>query len=167
MSPGSTAPNVIHFAGFRFDPVTAQLSRDTRTIPLEPQPAMVLAHFLSSPNRIVTRQELARALWGSETHVSYDDGLNYCIRQIRVALGDDVKQPRFIVTVPRRGYRFIAPVAESDAARLARVPTFGLPAYLVVVALAVVTLTIAAESRPNNHHEIAISILRAIHNVIF
>jgi TolB-like protein len=76
---------------------------------LQPQPARVLALLAAAPGRLVTREELRQHVWGSGTFVDFDQGLNWCIRRIREALEDDAAAPRYIQTVPRRGYRFIAP----------------------------------------------------------
>ena len=153
----------LRFADFAFDSACGQLRRNGRVVPLERQPALVLARLASSAGRVVTRDDLAATLWGTSTHVNFDDGLNYCIRQIRAALGDDSKSPRFIATVPRRGYKFIAIVtaAPEHAPGPARAATLaaGLAAALVLIAV--------AESRPNNHHQIAVAIARTLHDAIF
>jgi DNA-binding winged helix-turn-helix (wHTH) protein len=154
----------VRFGDFRFVPHTGELTANGAAIPLEYQPAVVLATLLASPGRLVTRAELAAAIWTNGTHVNFDDGLNYCIRQIRAALGDDPKSPRFIETVPRRGYRFVAPVVV-HAQRQSDVWWPRLAAAAVLVTL--VGLTALAEARPNNHHEIAIAVLRSVHDLIY
>lgn len=78
---------------------------------LQYQPLLVLRALASQAGRVVTREELRAAVWPSETHVDFEHGLNYCVRQLRAALGDDSRTPRFIETIPRRGYRLIARVA--------------------------------------------------------
>jgi DNA-binding winged helix-turn-helix (wHTH) protein len=80
-------------------------------VKLQSQPARVLAVLLAHAGEIVTRDRLQHELWGSDTHVDFDRGLNYCIAQIRSALGDSAESPRYIETIPKQGYRFIAPVA--------------------------------------------------------
>jgi DNA-binding winged helix-turn-helix (wHTH) protein/TolB-like protein len=99
------------FSTFRFEPGSRELHRDGRVVRLEPQPARALARLLATPGEVVTREELRAAIWGDETHVDYDRGLAYCIGQVRSALGDSAEQPRFVQTLPRRGFRFIAPVS--------------------------------------------------------
>jgi DNA-binding winged helix-turn-helix (wHTH) protein/TolB-like protein len=79
-------------------------------IRLQAQPAMVLSHLLAYSGEIVSREELRHAIWGDDTFVDFERGLNVCIAQIRSALGDESTSPRFIRTVPRRGYQFIHPV---------------------------------------------------------
>lgn len=104
------------FSSFRFDAGSLELHREGRVVRLEPQPARALALLLARPGELVTREDLRAAIWGEETHVDYDRGLAYCLGQIRAALGDSADQPRFVQTLPRRGFRFIAPVA-TDAGR--------------------------------------------------
>jgi DNA-binding winged helix-turn-helix (wHTH) protein/TolB-like protein len=79
-------------------------------IRLQAQPAMVLSHLLAYSGEIVSREELRHAIWGDDTFVDFERGLNVCIAQIRSALSDESTSPRFIRTVPRRGYQFIHPV---------------------------------------------------------
>jgi DNA-binding winged helix-turn-helix (wHTH) protein len=154
----------LQFGEFRFIPGTGELTRRGEAIPLEHQPALVLATLLAAGGRLVSRRELADAIWTDGTHVNFDDGLNYCVRQIRAALGDDPKAPRFIETVPRRGYRFIAAVAASAATS----PFMSRRrAAAAAVAVAVFALALVIESRPNNHHEMAVSLARAVHDLIF
>ncbi len=103
---------MIHAFGiFAFDDATLELTREGRRIALEPQPARALARLLASAGELVTRDELRAAIWGADTHVDYDRGLAYCIGQVRTALGDSGDNPRFVQTLPKRGFRFVAPVA--------------------------------------------------------
>lgn len=99
------------FSTFTFTPGSLELTRDGRSVRLEPQPARALALLVSRAGEVVTRDELRQAIWGEETHVDYDRGLAYCIGQVRTALGDSADQPRFVQTLPKRGFRFLAPVA--------------------------------------------------------
>ena len=103
------------FGTFEFDTDSGELRKNGRGIALEPQPARALALLLSRPGEIVSRDELREAVWGSETHVDFDRGIAYCVSQVRTALGDSGENPRFVLTVPKHGFRFIAPVT-SDAA---------------------------------------------------
>ena len=106
----------IRFGLFELDPATGDLRREGRPVRLQPQPARVLALLASRPGEVVTREELRQQIWNDGTFVDFERGLNFCISQIRTALNDSADSPRFIETLPRRGYRFIAPVV-SDAAR--------------------------------------------------
>lgn len=100
------SPEVLRFAEFVFDPSTGELQGPQGTRRLQPQPAQVLLALASRPGALVTREELKRLLWPA-TVVEEDAGLNYCVRQVRAALGDEGDAPRFIETLPRRGYRFL------------------------------------------------------------
>jgi DNA-binding winged helix-turn-helix (wHTH) protein/tetratricopeptide (TPR) repeat protein len=104
---------LLFFPPFRLDPVNEQLWRGKRTVSLKPKTFAVLRHLVEQAGRLVTKDELLDALW-ADVHVG-DAVLKVCLREIRAALGDDAKAPRFIETVHRRGYRFIAPVAASAA----------------------------------------------------
>jgi DNA-binding winged helix-turn-helix (wHTH) protein len=154
----------LRFGAFRFTPQTGELTSGGAVIPLEPQPARVLAAMLAAPGRLVTRRELAAAIWQDGTHVEFDDGLNYCIRQVRAALGDDPKAPLFVETLPRRGYRFIAPVTARENRR---VPLWRRRLTAAAALMAVAGLTAIVEARPNNHHEIALSVVRSLHDLIY
>jgi DNA-binding winged helix-turn-helix (wHTH) protein/TolB-like protein len=105
----------VRFGLFHFDPATGELSREGTPIRLQPQPARVLALLLERPGEIVSREDLRRHVWGNETFVDFERGLNFCIAQIRSALGDSADSPRYVETVPKRGYRFIAPATSTSS----------------------------------------------------
>ena len=98
------------FGPFTFDPEGGELSRDGYRVRLQPQPALVLAILTDQPGKLVLREEIYRAVWGEDTHVDFEQSLNYCIRQIRAALRDDATDPKYLETIPKRGYRFLASV---------------------------------------------------------
>src|SRR6478736_7534477 len=98
------------FGVFAFDDRTLTLRRSDRPVPIEPQPARALALLLERAGAIVTRDDLRAHLWDAGTHVDFDRGLAYCIGELRAALGDSAENPRFVQTLPRRGFTFIAPV---------------------------------------------------------
>jgi DNA-binding winged helix-turn-helix (wHTH) protein/tetratricopeptide (TPR) repeat protein len=98
------------FGVFEFDDHTLELSRNGRPVPLRPQPLKLLATLLARPGTLISRDDLQRALWDGDTFVDFEQGVNHAIRELRAALGDTAESPRFIQTLPRRGYRFIAPV---------------------------------------------------------
>jgi TolB-like protein/DNA-binding winged helix-turn-helix (wHTH) protein/Tfp pilus assembly protein PilF len=109
----------VRFGDFQLDLRTAELRRDRTLIKLQPQPAKVLVLLVRRAGETISRQELAEQVWGTETFVDFEQGLNFAIRQIRAALEDERDHPQFLETVPKRGYRFIAPVEhtpEGDAA---------------------------------------------------
>lgn len=122
------------FSNFDFEHDALELRRDGRVVRLEPQPARALAVLLARAGEVVTRDELRTAIWGGDTHVDYDRGLAYCIGQVRTALGDSAEQPRFVQTLPRRGFRFIAPVARPSGAA-ASTDTGPAPAIVEVAAV--------------------------------
>lgn len=103
------------FGVFTFDDRTLTLRRSDRPVPIEPQPARALALLLERAGSIVTRDDLRAHLWDAGTHVDFDRGLAYCIGELRAALGDSAENPRFVQTLPRRGFTFIAPVTREQA----------------------------------------------------
>jgi DNA-binding winged helix-turn-helix (wHTH) protein len=105
------------FGEFRFQPATGELFRQGEPVELQNQPARVLDMLTRRPGELLTREEIRDALWGSGTHVDFDRSLNYCIRRIRAALDDSPRSPRYLETLPRRGYRFLAPVTRDEAER--------------------------------------------------
>ena len=98
------------FGIFEFESISGELRKSGRAVSLEPQPARALALLLARADQLVTRDELKDAIWEKDTHVDFDRGLAYCVSQIRTALGDAGESPRFIQTIPKKGYKFIAPL---------------------------------------------------------
>jgi len=105
------------FGLFEFESASGELRREGEPVRLEAQPAQVLRMLLAHAGDVVTREELQRAVWGADTFVDFDRGLNYCIAQIRAALQDSAQSPLFVRTLPKRGYQFIAPVSAVDASQ--------------------------------------------------
>ncbi|MGB8065268.1 MAG: winged helix-turn-helix domain-containing protein [Candidatus Sulfotelmatobacter sp.] len=95
---------------FEIDFGSGEVHKEGRKVQLQEQPFRVLAILLECPGEVVTREQLQKRLWSADTYVGFDEGLNTAIRKLRVAFGDSAENPRFIETVSRRGYRFIAPV---------------------------------------------------------
>lgn len=104
------------FHDFEFDEDAGVLRHAGVEVRLQRQPCRVLAHFLAHPARTISRAELVHHVWPNDHHVNFDQGLNYCVRQVRRALGDDATAPRFVETVPQAGYRWIATVQYGAAA---------------------------------------------------
>ena len=102
--------DTIRFGNFELDTRVGELRQDGRTVKLQPQPTKVLVLLAQRAGQVVTREELQAAVWG-DTVVDFDNGLNWSVRKIRETLGDDPLNPAFIETVPRKGYRFVAPVS--------------------------------------------------------
>jgi len=101
---------IYRFGVFEFDPAAGELRKGGRTVAIEPQPAKALALLVARAGEVVGRDDLRDAVWGAGTHVDFDRGLAYCLSQIRAALGDSGENPRFVQTLPKKGYKFIAPV---------------------------------------------------------
>jgi DNA-binding winged helix-turn-helix (wHTH) protein/Tfp pilus assembly protein PilF len=101
----------VRFGPFDVDLRSGQLYKHGIRLKLQDQPFQVLALLLEHPGDLVTREELRQKLWPADTFVDFDTGLNNAIKKLRDALGDSAEKPRYIETLPRRGYRFIAPVA--------------------------------------------------------
>lgn len=111
---GSTT-RLIRFGVFEADLVTGELRRDGTKIRVQEQPFQVLAVLLERPGELVTRDELQKRLWPADTFVDFDHSLNTAVNKLREALADTAANPRFVQTVARRGYRFIAPVVRVEA----------------------------------------------------
>ena len=111
MSEASEAtPDVIRFSVFELNLRSGELRKAGTRINLQGQSLQTLALLLERPGELVTRDELRHRLWPKDTFVDFDHGLNAVINRLRDSLGDSADTPRFVETVPRRGYRFIAPV---------------------------------------------------------
>ena len=130
----------IRFGPYALDARSGELRRDGEVVPIAPQPLRLLLALASRPGEVVTRDELRREVWGDATFVDFERGLNFCVLQVRTALGDDAKHPSYIETLPRRGYRFVAPVA---VAQPPRDTGFGVRWLVAVAALLVVVAAIA------------------------
>ena len=101
---------VVRFGAFELNTRTGELSKNGRRLPLSPQPARLLYLLTSRAGDLLTRDEIRRHLWADQVFVDFELGLNSCLAHLRTILGDRARAPRYIETLPRRGYRFIAPV---------------------------------------------------------
>src|SRR5881397_1754885 len=101
---------ILRFGLFEIDVEAEQLRKSGRTIRLQPQPFKLLRLLVGEAGRLVTREEIRAALWTGDTFVDFDQGVNFAIKQVREALDDVAERPVYIQTVPKRGYRFLAPV---------------------------------------------------------
>jgi len=107
--------NLVRFGAFELNLHTGELRKGGVRINLSDQPFQVLKTLLDRPGELVTRDDLRERLWSAETFVDFEHGLNAAVRRLREALGDSADVPRFIETLPRRGYRFVAPVIHPPA----------------------------------------------------
>jgi DNA-binding winged helix-turn-helix (wHTH) protein/tetratricopeptide (TPR) repeat protein len=114
-------PTVLRFGAFELNSSSGELRQRGDVIKLAPQPFKVLELLTRRRGEIVTRHEIRDYVWSGDTFVDFEQGLNFCIRQIREVLGDTADAPRFIETLPRRGYRFLMPVTGSETAQPVRV----------------------------------------------
>jgi DNA-binding winged helix-turn-helix (wHTH) protein/tetratricopeptide (TPR) repeat protein len=145
MQQGRPAGRIVRFGSFEADFGEGKLTKGGIRIRVQDQPLQILALLLEHPGQLVTREEIRQRLWSCDTFVEFDDALNTAVRKLRAALNDSADNPRFLETVPRRGYRFIAPVAwmqEPQAAapvryRIGRRPYLWSAAALIVAAAAV------------------------------
>jgi len=106
-------PRSVRFGVFEFDPRSGELRKQGRRIRLEGQPVQVLIKLLERPGDLITREDLRKELWPADTFVNFEQSLNAAVKRLRQALGDAPANPRFIETLARRGYRFIAPVSSA------------------------------------------------------
>lgn len=109
------SPRQLGFGEFKLDLHTAELSTDGHKSALSDKPFQLLIALLERPGQLVTREELKQRLWNSDTFVDFDLSLNKTVNRLREALGDSSEQPRFIETLPRRGYRFVAELVPVEA----------------------------------------------------
>src|SRR6185503_20306663 len=111
--PDSTPRGSIRFGAFELDPTSGELLKRGVRFRLRDKPLQVLLALLERPGETVTRKELQERLWPGGTFVEFENGLNNAVSRLRDALGDSADNPRYIETLPRRGYRFIAPLEPS------------------------------------------------------
>src|SRR6266516_324709 len=145
------APRLVRFGAFEVDLRAGELRKDGAKLKLTGQPFHVLTILLEQPGVVVTREELQKRLW-PETFVDVDHNLNTAINKIREVLGDSAENPRFVETLSRRGYRFVAPVnggvpipklAEAEVP-IDRPQTTGRPLSYVLVAIVTTLVTAGA-----------------------
>src|SRR5215467_3492561 len=112
-SPQAKDPHRQRFDNYEVDSRAGELRKHGYRVPLEDRPFRALEILLKHAPDVVTREELKQELWPADVFVDFDHGLNKAIGKVRRALNDNAEQPRFIETVGRRGYRFIAPISPS------------------------------------------------------
>lgn len=110
---------LLRFDQFQLDVTTGELRKSGAPVKLPPQPARVLVLLARNAGRLVTREDIQREVWRTDTFVDFEQGLNYCLKEIRAALGDDARAPKFIETLPKRGYRFLASIDRAAAPAVA------------------------------------------------
>jgi len=136
----SMSASIVRFSSFELDTTTGELRRDGRLVKLQPQPMKFLVLLVQRAGEVGTRDDLRAAVWSSDTVVDYENGLNWSVRKIREALGDDPVSPKFIETLPKKGYRFVAMaitpardvIAPAEARRFMRLPALAVTAILTL-----------------------------------
>ncbi len=113
---------VAHFGAFQMRIDTGELFKNGRRLAIQERPFCVLAVLVEQPGEMVTREELRRRVWPAETFVEFDQGLNVAVHKLRATLADSAEKPRYVETLPGRGYRFIAQVSRDDVASPAPKP---------------------------------------------
>src|ERR1700751_1949272 len=106
---------VFRFGVFEVDAATGELRKQGLRIRLQEQPAQILLMLLNRAGEVVSREEISRELWPPDTFVDFDQSLGTAVRKLRQALGDDAETPRYIETIPKHGFRFVAPVERVSA----------------------------------------------------
>src|SRR5581483_1762283 len=127
MLPNESQTNseIVRFAEFEADLRTGELRRDGRLLRVQGKPFQVLIALLVHPGELVTREELRQSLWPADTFVDFEHGLNTAINKVREVLRDSASNPRFIETLPRRGYRFIGTVSNDSEPMIQHTATGG------------------------------------------
>jgi eukaryotic-like serine/threonine-protein kinase len=141
MQTNGSAGRFVRFGSFEADLQEGALTKMGIRIRLQEQPFRILALLLERSGQLVTREEIRQTLWSPDTFVGFDDALNTAVRKLREALNDSADNPRFLETVPRRGYRFVAPVAwpaetqgvAPTKSRVRRYPYLWLAAAVIVI----------------------------------
>jgi DNA-binding winged helix-turn-helix (wHTH) protein len=105
--------NPVRFGAFEIDRDAGQLTRSGRRVHLAPQALRLLLLLIDKQGNLATREEIRAALWSGDTFVEVDSAVNACVSQIRTVLGDKPTAPPFVETIPRRGYRFVAPLSDA------------------------------------------------------
>ena len=110
----SLTPSILRFGVFELDPGAGQLYRNGRLVRMQPKPFKLLCLLAYRSGMLVTREEIQSELWSSDTFVDFEQGVNFAVKQVRDALGEGADRPLYIQTVPKRGYRFLAPVERAS-----------------------------------------------------
>ena len=110
----ASRPSVVRFGVFQLDAQSGQLLKNGRVVRLKPQPFKLLQLLVSRAGEVVTREEIRQALWPADTFVDFEQGVNSAIKQVRDALNEDAERPLYVETVPKRGYRFTAPIEDAS-----------------------------------------------------
>src|SRR6266705_3030297 len=144
MALETRAPEIVRFGVFEVDLRAGELRKQGKRIRLQEQPLQVLAVLLQRSGEVVTREELRSQIWLQDTFVDFDNSLNTAINKLREALGDSADNPRYVETLPRRGYRFLAPVTSDGLRKPAPHAAVRKPVLLGAVSLLLLVAATAA-----------------------
>jgi len=164
MGVPANSSRIVRTGLFEIDLASGDVRKEGRRVPLQEQPFRVLATLLDRHGEVVTREELRAKIWPTDTFVAFDEGINTAIRKLRVAFGDSAENPRFIETLPRRGYRFIAPVASAVTSELP-VPSLEPTSEIVLVEPAL--KPVGAPPRRSVWHRRSLMVLVALVMLVF
>src|SRR5690349_1436801 len=152
MATSPLAARTVRFGVFELDCQAGELRKQGVKLRLQGQPVEVLTRLLETPGELVTREELRNRLWPADTFVDFDQALNNSVQRIREALGDSAQSPRFIETIPKRGYRFVgsvsspqtepAPGSPPQKPRKSRTAYLAFAALLILAGVALVMLAL-------------------------
>jgi DNA-binding winged helix-turn-helix (wHTH) protein len=149
---------ILRFGVFELDTEAEQLRKNGLTIRLQPQPYRLLRLLALEAGRVVTRDEIRAALWKGDTFVDFDQGVNFAVKQVREALDDEADRSLYIQTVPKRGYRFVAPVEVVTAGAPAAPGTTDLRLHKALWAN-IVELRLAEEGRRKRRRTMILAIV--------
>src|SRR6184192_1147257 len=148
MSVPSESQHKVRFGAFELDLRTAELRKSGQELTLQGQPFQILMLLMDRPGELVTREELKKGLWASDTFVDFEHNLNKAVNRLREALGDSAEQPKFVETLPRRGYRWIGPVIQNGNDNAAIESRLVVPAICLSVTLTIGFFLYSRRARP-------------------
>jgi DNA-binding winged helix-turn-helix (wHTH) protein len=149
---------ILRFGVFELDTEAEQLRKNGLTIRLQPQPYRLLRLLVGEAGRVVTRDEIRAELWKGDTFVDFDQGVNFAVKQVREALDDEAERSLYIQTVPKRGYRFVAPVEVVNAGQPGRPGSTDLRLHKALWAN-IVELRLAEESRRKRQTTVTVALI--------
>src|SRR5262245_43823976 len=162
MEQQSSASKSVRFATFAVDLKSGELRKYGRKIRLPYQSCQSLARLLERPGELVSREELRHILWPDDTYVDFEMGLSSAVRKLRDALGDSAEHPRFVETLPRFGYRFIAPVNNGSGENCGITTPVPVAAASAPAATEPLTSPVHASSQRGRRTSVALTVLALI-----
>jgi TolB-like protein/DNA-binding winged helix-turn-helix (wHTH) protein len=161
MNSSGQKQGVLRFGSFELDIANGELRKGGVLVKLQSQPFELLSLLVGRPGQVVSREEIRQELWGDETFVDFDQSINFCVNKVRDALDDDPQKPRYIETVPRKGYRFVAAIVESGPEPAQAAPTRR-PRWLVLAGVALLLVAIALAARTAIESKLGTKAIRSL-----